>query len=91
MKLWRLLKIQGSILMYISPPLWPAYIGERKTIFAKAYGMKVRCFYGEHVGEHIVNLGEHIENPLGTYREHHGNMLGNRTKWKKKILPTLQT
>jgi len=63
MKQQRLLKIEGSVLMYIGPPLWPGFIGERRTIFAKAYGMKVRCLYGEHVGEHIVNLG----NILGTH------------------------
>jgi hypothetical protein len=51
--LWRLLKIEGSVLMYIVPPLGPSYIGES----AKAYGLKVRCLYGEHVGEQIVNLG----------------------------------
>ncbi len=39
--------------MYIVPPLGPTYIGEN----AKAYGLKVRCLYGEHVREHIVNLG----------------------------------
>ncbi len=49
----------GSVLMYIVPPLGPTYIGES----AKAYGLKVRCLYGEHVGEHIVNLG----NILGTH------------------------
>jgi len=59
MKLWRLLKIEGSVLMYIVPPLGPTYIGERRTTFAKTYGIKVRCLYGEHVGEHIGN-------PLGT-------------------------
>jgi len=59
MKLWRILKIEGSALMYIVPPLGPTYIGES----AKAYGLKVRCLYGEHVGEHIVNLG----NILGTH------------------------
>ncbi len=36
-------------------PLWPTYIGERRTTFVKAHGIKVRC-YGEHVGEHIGNL-----------------------------------
>jgi hypothetical protein len=44
------------------------YIGERRTTFAKAYGIKVR-WYGEHVGEHIGNLGnifETYKNPLGT-------------------------
>ncbi len=59
MKLWRLLKIEGSVLIYIVPPLEPTYIGES----AKAYGLKVRFLYGEHVGEHIVNLG----NILGTH------------------------
>jgi hypothetical protein len=59
MKLWRILKIEGSALMYIVPPLGPTYIGES----AKAYGLKVRCLYGKHVGEHIVNLG----NILGTH------------------------
>jgi len=34
---------------------WPTYLGERKTTFAKAYGIKVRC-YGEHVGERIGSL-----------------------------------
>jgi hypothetical protein len=53
--------------MYIVPPLGPNYIGES----AKAYGLKVRCLYGEHVGEHVGN-------PLGTSREHCGNTLGNR-------------
>jgi len=59
MKLWRLLKIEGSVLMYIVAPLGPTYIGES----AKANGLKVRCLYGEQVGEHIVNLG----NILGTH------------------------
>jgi hypothetical protein len=53
MKLWRLLKIKG----YIVPPFGPTYIGES----AKAYGLKVRCLYGEHVREHIVNLGNIVK------------------------------
>jgi hypothetical protein len=57
MKLWRLLRIEGSVLMYILTPLRPIYIGERRIRFAKAYGINVRCLYGEHVEEHIVNLG----------------------------------
>jgi len=44
-------------------------IGERRiTTSGKAYGIKVRC-YGEHVGEHIGNLGTYSKsdgNPLGT-------------------------
>jgi hypothetical protein len=63
MKLRRLLKTEGSVLMYIVSPLRPTYIGERRITFAKAYGIKVRCLYGEHVEEHIVNLG----NILGTH------------------------
>jgi hypothetical protein len=63
MKLWRLPKIKGSVLMYIVPPFSLGCIGERRTTFAKAYGVKVRCLNGEHVGEHIVNLG----NMLGTH------------------------
>jgi len=52
MKLWRLSKLEGSILKYRVPRLWPTYIGERKTTFAKAYGIKVRCYlelFGKHV------------------------------------------
>jgi len=45
-------------LKYPEPPLWPSYIGERRTTFAKAYGIKVRCSR-EHVGEHNGNMGEH--------------------------------
>jgi hypothetical protein len=43
--------------LYSSSPL-PTYIGERRTPFSKAYGIKVRR-YGE-------NVGENIGNPLGT-------------------------
>jgi hypothetical protein len=45
-------KLQG----YKDPPLWPTYIGERRTTFAKAYGINVRC-YQEHVKEHLGILG----------------------------------
>jgi len=68
-------QIEGSILKNKVPPLWPAYIDERRTTFAKAYGIKVRCCE-EHVGQHIRNFG----NPLGTEREHCGNTLGTREK-----------
>jgi hypothetical protein len=54
-KLQRLPKIEGSILKYRVPPLWPTSPGERRTTFAKAYGIKMRC-YGEHVGEHMKNI-----------------------------------
>jgi hypothetical protein len=42
-KLWRFPKIEGSILKYRVSPFWPTYIGERRTPFAKAYGIKVTC------------------------------------------------
>ncbi len=72
MKLWRLLKIEGSVLVYIIPP-FSRHICEKRTTFAKAYGIKERYLNGEHVGEHIGN-------PLGTQREHRGDTLGNRDK-----------
>jgi hypothetical protein len=57
-------------LMCVVPPLGPTYIGES----AKAYGLKVRCLHGEHVGEQVVNLGnsflEPIRNFKGTLWEH---------------------
>jgi hypothetical protein len=49
-------KLEGSIMKYRVPPLWPTCIGGRRTTFANAYGIKVGR-YGEHVGEHIGNLG----------------------------------
>jgi hypothetical protein len=55
MKLWRLPKIKGSILKYRVPPLWPTYIGERRTTFAKAYEIKEGCYW-EFFGEHVRNL-----------------------------------
>jgi hypothetical protein len=57
-------------LKYIVPPLWPTYIGERRTPFSKAYGINVR-WYGEHVGEYIAKLG----NIVGTRRELEGNIV----------------
>jgi hypothetical protein len=37
------------------PPLYPTYLGERRTTFAKTYGVKVRCYW-ELFGEHVGNL-----------------------------------
>jgi hypothetical protein len=53
---WRLIKAKGLTLKYRVPSLWPTYISERRTTFAKEYGIKVKC-QGEHVGELIENLG----------------------------------
>jgi hypothetical protein len=72
LKQWRLPIIKGYILKYRVPPLWPTYIGERRTTFAKAYGVKARC-YGEHIGEYIENL-------MGTYCKLKRNMVG--THWE---------
>ncbi len=71
----RLPKTESSILNCTVPPLWPTYIGERRTPFSKAYQIKVRR-YGE-------NVGENIGNPLGTWKEHSAKTLGSREKWKK--------
>jgi len=47
---------EGFILECIVCPLWPTYIGERRTTFAKAYRIKVRCYW-ELFEEHARNLG----------------------------------
>jgi hypothetical protein len=63
---------------------WPTYIGERRTTFAQAYQIKVRC-YGEHVEEQIGNL-------MRTHWELKGNIAG--THWEqgnfflKSLLPS---
>jgi hypothetical protein len=50
-------KIKCSILKYrVVPPLWPTYVGEKRTTIAKAYRIKIR-YYWELFGEHIRNLG----------------------------------
>jgi hypothetical protein len=49
-------EIQGSILRYRVPPLRPTYTCERRTTFAKAYGIEVRCYW-ELFGKHVRNLG----------------------------------
>jgi len=58
-KLERLSQIDGFILKCRIPPLWPTYKGERRTTFAKAYGIKVSC-YRELFGEHVENLGNFL-------------------------------
>jgi hypothetical protein len=37
-------RIEGSILKHRVPSLWPTSIDERRTTFAKAYGIKVGCY-----------------------------------------------
>jgi len=82
MKLCRLLKIEGSILMYIVLPLGSTYIGES----AKAYGLKVKCLYMENMLGNTLwtwgTLWEPIRNLKRTSWEHirkHGKL--------KKIIP----
>jgi hypothetical protein len=79
-KLWGLPKIEGSILKYRVPPLWPTYIGERRITFVKENGIKVRCYWEchwgthwklgepnhEHIGPIIVNIWQMIGNMMGT-------------------------
>jgi hypothetical protein len=60
---------------------------KRRTTFAKAYGIRVRC-HGKHVGEHNENL----MNLMGTHWELRVNILG--THWElgkmtKKSSPLL--
>jgi hypothetical protein len=75
--------MEGSIFKYKVPPLWPTCVGERRTTFAKAYGITLRS-YGEHVGEHIGNL-------MGAHWELKGNIVGRHWepgKKEKKSSPT---
>jgi len=59
------------------------YIGDKRTTFAKVYGIKVMC-YGEHVGEHIENLTK-------SHWELKGNIVGSHWEpgknGKKILLP----
>ncbi len=43
-------KKKGFIMKCRVPSLWPSYIEQSRTTFAKAYGIKVRC-YRELFGE----------------------------------------
>jgi len=56
LKLCRLPKIQGSNVNHKFPPFGPPILAERRTICAKAYGIKVRCYW-ELFGEYVRNLG----------------------------------
>jgi hypothetical protein len=64
--------------------LWPTNTRERMTIFAEAYGIKMRCYW-EHTGDHVGSMDQHnwtycelIENLMGTKWEH----IGNKRKMK---------
>ncbi len=59
MKLFRLRKIEGSILKYRVCPLWPSYVDERRTTFAKAHRIKVRCYW-ELFGGTCQELGNSL-------------------------------
>jgi hypothetical protein len=56
MKLLRLSKKESFILKYKITSVWFTYMGERKTIFGLANGIKLRCYW-ELFGEHVRNLG----------------------------------
>jgi hypothetical protein len=64
----RLPKTEVSILNCTIPPLWPTYIGERRTPFSKAYEIKVRRY-----GKNVVEI-------LGTHWELERNIV--RTHWE---------
>ncbi len=49
--------------MFRVPTLWPTYIGERRTTFAKAYGIKNEVLLGT-LWEHVKNLGTLSFDPL---------------------------
>ncbi len=69
----------------------PTDTRERMTIFAKAYGIKVRCYW-EHTGQHVgawINTTEPIVNSLKTWWEQSGNTLGTKGKWKIPPAPPI--
>ncbi len=93
LKLWRLPNMECSLLKDSVHPIWPSYIGERRTTFAKAYGIKVSC-YGDHVGEHIGNLGKILGTwwePTGNFKWTHWEQGENEKKQKKNSFPTTPT
>jgi hypothetical protein len=63
LRLWRLPKIKGFIFKFGVLSLWPSYIGERRTTFAKAYGIKNEVLLGT-LWEHVKNLGTLSFDPL---------------------------
>ncbi len=88
-KPWRLPQIKGFNLKYSVSPLWASYKGKRRTAFAKAYGIKVRC-YRELFGEHVRNLGNSLPPPPnGGKKSLHGKWTVDswlstpNTTWKK--------
>ncbi len=65
-------KKEGFILICRIPPLWPTYVGERRTTFAKAYEINVRCYW-ELSEEHVRNFGTLSFDPCLTPKKHtHG-------------------
>ncbi len=79
MKLWRLSNIEGSILKYRVPPLWPAYIGEKENTICQSIWDKSEVLRRTCWGTHW-ELGEHIGNLMGTNWELKGNIV--RTHWQ---------
>jgi hypothetical protein len=71
-KLSRLPKIEGFILAYRVPPLWPTYICERRTTFAKSIWDESEVLWR--------TCWEHIGNLKGTHWELKGNIVG--THWE---------
>jgi len=69
----------GSIWKYRVPSLWPIYVGERRTTFAKAYGTNVRCYW-----ELFEELGNSFLWPLPHPKR-------KKHSWKVSTLSTLHT
>jgi hypothetical protein len=73
-------KIEYSILKQRVSSLWPSYISERRTTFAKAYGTKPMCYW-ELFMEHVWNLGTHCFNQWTVHSPH-------QTQLEKKTPPS---
>jgi hypothetical protein len=61
LKLWMLSKIEGYVLKYRVHTLWHTYIGERRTTFGKTYGIKVRCYQKNMLGNTSGTWGTYWE------------------------------
>jgi hypothetical protein len=75
------------------PPLWPTYIGERRTTFAKAYGIKLWCYWElfalnpSHAPTQ-KKLAWKVDCPLSKWNVNSGQSTPNsKHNWKKKTPP----
>jgi len=86
LKLWKFPKIECFIMKYKVPPVWPhLYRWKEDNICQNTWDKSE--VYGEHVVEHIGNLGNMLKTwwkPNENFKKTH---LETKKKWKKNPLP----